>query len=448
MKLNCFLLITFLMAAVNLQAQFSESKYPISGGFLVGANYSWLQLKDYPDNFSQTGKFGFTGGFFANLPFGDRLSLQPQLMYSVMGGQIKDDLNDDNLSRQKLYYASLPVLVKYQFGKYIAVFAGPQADYLFSSANKTGNSIQASNLDQLNTFDVAATAGIEFLPRDAVFVNARYIYGFMNIPKNTEGSQGYYNQGVQITIGARLFGNGEKVPPPPPPPPPDTDSDGIIDSLDKCPGMAGVIEYQGCPIPDTDNDGVKDPDDKCPSVAGVERYNGCPIPDTDEDGFNDETDKCPTEKGVAEYNGCPIPDTDGDGLKDPDDHCPTIAGVSENHGCPAVEKFSASNIQFITGSAQLTGKAITALNQVVAYMQKYPDVKLDIRGHTDDTGDDDKNQKLSENRAAAVKAQLVKKGISADRLSSEGFGETQPIADNTTAAGRAENRRVEFDFAQ
>src|SRR5678816_164900 len=128
--------------------------------------------------------------------------------------------------------------------------------------------------------------------------------------------------------------------------------------------------------------------------------------------------KCPTEKGVAEYSGCPIPDTDGDGLKDPDDHCPTIAGVAENHGCPAVEKFSASNIQFVTGSAQLTGKAITALNQVVAYMQKYPDVKLDIRGHTDDTGDEEKNLKLSENRAAAVKAQLVKKGISADRLSS------------------------------
>jgi outer membrane protein OmpA-like peptidoglycan-associated protein len=144
----------------------------------------------------------------------------------------------------------------------------------------------------------------------------------------------------------------------------------------------------------------------------------------------------------------PIPDSDNDGIKDPDDRCPTIAGVTENGGCPAVEKFSASNVQFITGSSKLTSKAITSLTPLVEYLNKYPDLKLEIDGYTDDVGKDELNLKLSQDRAAAVKNHLEKKGISADRLTSQGFGEAQPIADNATAAGRAENRRVEFKFRQ
>ena len=414
----------------------------------MGGNYSWLQLKDYPDNFSAHGHPGFAAGAFVNLPITTKLFVQPQLMYSIMGGNIKDNLNEENNRLQRLYYASIPVLVKYDLNETFALFIGPQADYLFASKQKIDDEFSEDNTSELNNFDFAATAGVEIFPRNEISLQARYIYGFNKVDKNLPGTQANYNQGVQLTLSVRLFGNGEKYIPPPPPPPADTDSDGVVDPVDKCPTVAGVAAYEGCPIPDSDNDGIKDPDDQCPTVAGTAKYNGCPIPDTDGDGFNDEQDKCPTVAGVTEYEGCPIPDSDNDGIKDPDDKCPTLAGVAENAGCPAVEKFSASNVQFVSGSAKLTSKAISSLVPLIDYLNKYPDLKLEIDGHTDDTGDDAKNMTLSEDRAAAVKSQLVKKGISADRLTSVGFGETQPIADNGTPAGKAENRRVEFKFRQ
>jgi outer membrane protein OmpA-like peptidoglycan-associated protein len=80
-------------------------------------------------------------------------------------------------------------------------------------------------------------------------------------------------------------------------------------------------------------------------------------------------------------------------------------------------------------------------------MNENPTMKIKIEGHTDNAGDDDKNMKLSEDRAAAVKTYLVSKGVSEDRITSEGFGETMPIADNNTAAGKTKNRRVELKVA-
>ncbi|HXO74596.1 MAG TPA: DUF5723 family protein, partial [Puia sp.] len=93
---------------------------------------------------------------------------------------------------------------------------------------------------------------------------------------------------------------------------PDTYKDGIYDDVDKCPTVAGLKRYNGCPIPDTDGDGINDEEDSCKTVAGLKRYNGCPIPDTDGDGVNDEEDSCKTVAGLKKFNGCP--DTDGDGI--------------------------------------------------------------------------------------------------------------------------------------
>ncbi|MEP7128186.1 MAG: OmpA family protein [Chitinophagales bacterium] len=440
--------ILLLVTATVLKAQPKPGSYTPSGGFLVGGAYSWIQLKDYPDYSGSNGRPSFTAGAFVNYPLTTSLFVQPQLMYSIMGGTITNDLNHDFDRRQLLYYASLPVLLKYDFNEKFAVFAGPQLDYLLTASQKIGNEIEGDNSGDLNNIDYAATAGVEIFPRNEISLQARYTHGFNKLDKNLTGSQGNYNQGVQLTLSVRIFGKGEKYIPPPPPPPADSDSDGVVDPSDKCPYVPGVVAYEGCPIPDSDSDGVLDPDDECPSVAGLEKYKGCPIPDSDGDGFNDEQDKCPTVPGVTAYTGCPIPDSDNDGILDPDDACPTIAGVVENGGCPAVEKFSASNIQFVSGSAQLTSKAITSLVPLIDYLNKYPDLKMEINGHTDDAGKDEANQKLSEDRAAAVKNQLIKKGIDAARLTSQGFGETQPIADNTTPAGRTANRRVELKFRQ
>ncbi|RYY52214.1 MAG: OmpA family protein [Chitinophagaceae bacterium] len=237
----------------------------------------------------------------------------------------------------------------------------------------------------------------------------------------------------------------------PPPPPLDTDKDGIIDSLDKCPAVPGLAKYEGCPIPDTDKDGINDEEDKCPAVFGLARYQGCPIPDTDKDGVNDEEDKCITEAGPASNQGCPYVDTDGDGVPDPEDKCPTVPGPKENQGCPEIKKevierinYSAKNIYFATGKYTLLSKSFKGLDDVVKIMNENPATALTIDGHTDDVGADALNQKLSENRANAVKAYLVKKGVDETRLTATGYGETTPIADNKTPAGRQKNRRVEL----
>jgi outer membrane protein OmpA-like peptidoglycan-associated protein len=232
-----------------------------------------------------------------------------------------------------------------------------------------------------------------------------------------------------------------------PEPPKDTDGDGVVDTEDKCPTVAGVAKYQGCPVPDSDNDGVNDENDKCPTVAGVAKYQGCPVPDTDKDGINDDNDKCPTVAGTSKYQGCPVPDTDGDGLNDEQDKCPTVAGISELYGCPR-PALKAENVLFNTGSATLIANGKTELDIIVDYLKTYQGFNVKISGHTDNTGNDKINQPLSEKRAEAAKTYVVSKGVDAGRITTEGLGSTKPIADNKTAAGRKLNRRVEFSIVE
>ena len=249
-----------------------------------------------------------------------------------------------------------------------------------------------------------------------------FVLSTYRVPVTTETAN--YHLQHSLGIAARVGKKKEpvKVVPLPPLPPKDTDGDGIIDSLDKC-----------------------------PTVKGLARYNGCPIPDTDKDGINDEEDKCPTVPGVARYQGCPIPDTDGDGVNDEEDRCPTIPGVKENYGCPIIPdtirrkvEVAAKNILFVTGSAKLAPSSFKGLNEVARIMNQNPGMKLNIAGHTDWVGNDAYNQKLSDNRAASVMNYLISKGVEASRMKSKGYGETTPIADNKTAAGRTKNRRVEL----
>ncbi len=109
---------------------------------------------------------------------------------------------------------------------------------------------------------------------------------------------------------------------------PDRDNDGIADKNDDCPDVPGIALYKGCP--DTDSDGIIDMKDECPTIPGLQVYNGCP--DTDGDSIPDPKDECPNKKGLREFNGCP--DTDADGLPDNKDECPTEIGPASNKGCP------------------------------------------------------------------------------------------------------------------
>ncbi len=234
----------------------------------------------------------------------------------------------------------------------------------------------------------------------------------------------------------------------------DTDGDGVPDYLDKCPGTPKdvKVDANGCPL-DSDGDGVADYLDKCPNTAkGVKvDANGCPI-DTDGDGVPDYLDKCPdTPAGVAvDINGCPL-DTDGDGIPDYLDKCPTVKGTKENKGCPEVKveekkvfNQALQGIQFETGKSVIKPVSFKILDNIVSILNNNPQYNLSINGHTDNVGKSDKNMVLSQERADAVKAYFIGKGINAKRLTAKGWGDTQPVDDNKTAKGRTQNRRVEF----
>ncbi|MBL7826732.1 MAG: OmpA family protein [Saprospiraceae bacterium] len=231
---------------------------------------------------------------------------------------------------------------------------------------------------------------------------------------------------------------------------PDTDLDGVEDRQDSCKTIAGLPQFNGCP--DTDEDGIPDSKDACPAEAGpAEYYYGCPVRDTDNDGVEDKLDACLLIAGKVEFNGCP--DTDGDGVDDRKDVCPTVAGKIENKGCPDVEKkdrqkleLAVKAVKFETGKAILKTESNKILGDIADIMQRYPYYSLSVEGHTDNQGKDETNQILSEKRAQACVEFLVGKGVAKDRLSSKGLGETKPVADNKTAAGRAANRRVEFEL--
>jgi outer membrane protein OmpA-like peptidoglycan-associated protein len=229
----------------------------------------------------------------------------------------------------------------------------------------------------------------------------------------------------------------------------DSDGDGVMDSQDKCPDTpAGAkVNAQGCEL-DSDGDGVVDRLDQCPDTPKGAKVDakGCEL-DSDGDGVVDRLDQCPdTPKGrKVNAQGCEM-DKDGDGIVDGLDQCPgTEPGkVVDNRGCPLAKVVTLTGDNFDNDAATLRADAIAILDDAVATLKRYPALKVEVAGHTDDRADDAYNQVLSERRAKAVMDYFVSKGVAADNLSAKGYGEAQPVADNGTAAGRAQNRRVEL----
>ena len=236
----------------------------------------------------------------------------------------------------------------------------------------------------------------------------------------------------------------------------DNDGDGVPDSRDKCPN--DPADCDGCPVLDADGDGINDDEDKCPNnpedMDGFEDGDGCPEADNDDDGLPDGKDDCPDkaedQDGYEDLDGCPDVDNDGDGILDADDQCPNVKGTAETQGCPKTKeiqrgKLILTGVNFQSGKAILTQNSYKILDQVYESLAEWTNVRLEIQGHTDSQGGSEYNRNLSQKRADAVKFYLVEKGIDPSRLQAIGYGEESPIAENSTAAGRAKNRRVELN---
>jgi OOP family OmpA-OmpF porin len=277
------------------------------------------------------------------------------------------------------------------------------------------------------------------------------------------------------------FGRKTTKPELPPPPDDDPDRDEIRGDADQCPtdpeDKDAFEDENGCPDPDNDADGVADvAPDKCLNEPedkdSFQDEDGCPDPDNDNDTILDAADKCPIEPedkdGFQDEDGCPDPDNDGDGVLDPQDKCPdkpeTKNGYQDEDGCedeiPAkLKQFTGviQGINFKVGDAALLPTSNKTLDKAVAVLKEFPDLKMEIQGHTDDQVLKAKpgakyqdNQALSQGRAETVMAYFVSKGIDASRLTAKGYAETQPVIPPADLKGpklnaaRTKNRRVEF----
>ncbi|PTL80145.1 OmpA family protein [Vitiosangium sp. GDMCC 1.1324] len=259
-------------------------------------------------------------------------------------------------------------------------------------------------------------------------------------------------------------------------PPQDTDGDGIPAPEDKCPTEAedrdNFQDEDGCPDPDNDGDGILDVADQCPmgpeDKDGFEDEDGCPDSDNDGDGILDVADKCPLKPedkdGFQDEDGCPDPDNDRDGFADAEDKCPleaeVINGVTDEDGCPDEGKpvvqvqdkkiLILEKVHFATNKDVVLARSFPLLQQVAAVLRANPQLKkVRIEGHTDDRANDAFNMDLSQRRANNVRKHLVEQAkIASERLESVGYGETQPVDTNKTAAGRENNRRVAFSILE
>ena len=356
------------------------------------------------------------------------------------------------------------------------VAAKDDVDYLYWSFDPIAKYDLNYLIGKTGWFDPYAYAGVSYVNSDSNSAVMPNIGGGFNVWFNDNLGLNFHT-GTKVTLGGDVSTHyqtslglvlkfGGK----------DTDGDGVYDDEDACPEIAGLVEFNGCP--DTDGDGIKDSDDACPEVAGSTLLNGCPdndgdgvadkddmcpnakgtkankgCPDSDGDGVVDKDDKCPTENGPVSNNGCPLADSDNDGIVDKDDKCPNTAGVSSNDGCPegmispedAFKILEKSRmVLFSIGRSEIKSRHTEHLDVIVEIMNNNPQATFTLEGNTDTTGPDKLNKRLSVDRAEVIKNYLVKKGVSADRLSTIGNSDTKPVATNETREGRSKNRRTDI----
>lgn len=390
MKTKKILLIGLLFASLTSNAQTMNHRWS------VGVNSG---LTDYHGDLDHTW-FDFNKGYKANVGLSGMYALNAWLNVGLMAnyGSIGYHLpvinaGDQQGLRANLFHANGQLRLKFNNGVWLKeeckfqpyIYLG--TGYAHMAANKGADNQTLVKVGSDWTGNLGA--GLTYMFTEKLGLNYNLNYAMTNHDRRDGLSIGKNDQFMQHTLGVLfVFGKGKDMV--------DADNDGVADDKDKCLGTPANVKVDS---------------------------KGCP-----KDGDND---------GVADYL----------------DACPDEPGITENKGCPAIKEDSKAilnqaidGVQFETGKDVILASSYVKLDAVAALMKANNSYKLKIEGHTDNTGDSASNMELSKLRAAAVKAYLVNKGIDANRMQAEGFGETKPKASNDTPEGRAQNRRVEFEI--
>lgn len=393
---------------------YSTSKWYAGGSIPSIVNSSFEKNDEF--FYDQKRHYYLTGGY--KMPLNELFTLEPNLLIKMASGSpLAGDLNVTSWYRDVMSAG-------------ISYRSSESIDFIFQFKPRTEMKIGYA-------FDLIIDPEISELGRTSHEVLLAYAIPVKNKDTDNDGVVDKKDECPLEYGSASNNGCPEK----------DSDGDGVPDAYDACVYTAGLIELEGCP--DKDGDGLSDKDDQCPNKYGTLENFGCP--DTDGDGVVDSEDLCPENAGSKEMHGCP--DEDGDGIIDINDKCPNQAGHIANQGCPEISKEvqqvldqALEGVQFESGGDVLTEASYGILDNLVKVMSESPSAKLRAVGYTDSFGDDQKNLKLSENRAMSVKRYLSSKGIAENRIEAIGKGESNPIADNSTPEGRSKNRRVEFSI--
>jgi len=454
-KCLCVFMALVLIALTPLMAQHSDGKTSIGvyGGVkkLVGDDTDWDIISPH---------FGAKLGY----------DLAPYLTLTLTGGMATTYPRDKNLTDMSKWYTKypgtpfkttlMPILldakVNFRPESKLNPFVSWGAGILFWDLQNNGVSVHGKQTDALVDFG----AGVEWFLTENLGLDLGANY--QRILRQHLDMAGYgdvQTGNLETRLGINFYFGGNT----------DSDGDGILNKVDRCPKVAedidGFQDQDGCPDLDNDADGIVDSQDKCPNLAedkdGFQDEDGCPDLDNDADGIVDSQDKCPNlaedKDGFQDEDGCPDLDNDADGIPDLKDKCPneaeTVNGFKDEDGCPdkkpeiIIEKKAPivlEGVNFETGKAVLLPEATLVLDKVQQTLADYPEMKLEVRGYTDNVGKRASNVKLSQKRADAVKAYLVSKGTAETRIQTKGLGPDNPVAPNTTAAGRLKNRRIEF----